>query len=169
MARAPILAAGGIVFRDGGRPLIAIVQRRKDRRWVLPKGKLNVNERPLAAARREVIEETGHQVQVHEFLGVLIYQSRTAPKVVQFWRMQAADGPIRKLARDIRAVDWLPLDDAVAKLSFPVEQLFLTQVGRHALKMMNASAPAARPTLLRRILQKLERGGAGRAVLRRGA
>lgn len=156
------------MFRDGAKPLVAVVQRRKDRRWVLPKGKLNANERPLTAARREVIEETGHQVRVHEFLGALTYQSRTAPKVVQFWRMQAAAGPTRKLARDIRAVQWLPLDDAVARLSFPLEQLFLTQVGRHALKMMGA--PATRqPTLLRRILQKLERGGAGRADLRRRA
>jgi len=53
--RQPILAAGGIVVRQGGRPLIAIVQRRRDNAWVLPKGKHKANEKPIAAARREAI------------------------------------------------------------------------------------------------------------------
>src|SRR5262245_7999550 len=68
-ARAPILAAGGILLREGSRPRIAIVRLRRDKSWVLPKGKLYPGEPAVAAARREVMEETGHQVSVHEFLG----------------------------------------------------------------------------------------------------
>src|SRR4029450_10346088 len=68
-ARAPILAAGGIVVRKGSRQRIAIVRLRKDKSWVLPKGKLYPGERALAAARREALEENGHQVSVHGFLG----------------------------------------------------------------------------------------------------
>ena len=34
------MAAGGIVVRGTHTPLIAVVQRRKDDGWVLPKGKL---------------------------------------------------------------------------------------------------------------------------------
>src|SRR5262245_40625505 len=49
-ARAPILAAGGIVFREGSRPRIAIVRLRRDKSWVLPKGKLYAGENALAAA-----------------------------------------------------------------------------------------------------------------------
>ena len=48
----PILAAGGIVVRQGVKPLVAIVQRRRDNAWVLPKGKLKANEKPIAAATR---------------------------------------------------------------------------------------------------------------------
>src|SRR5262249_39372703 len=66
-ARAPILAAGGILLREGSRPRIAIVRLRRDKSWVLPKGKLYPGEHAVAAARREVMEETGHQVSVHEF------------------------------------------------------------------------------------------------------
>ena len=58
--RAPILAAGGIVLQEGSRPRIAIVRLRKQKIWVLPKGKLYPGERALAAAKREVLEETGH-------------------------------------------------------------------------------------------------------------
>jgi len=142
MARAPILAAGGIVVHEGPRPLIALVQRRKDDGWVLPKGKLKDKEDAIAAARREVIEETGHAVLVHEYLGAISYKAGGGkPKVVEFWRMQAVDEPSRKPARDIKAVQWLPLDSAVAKLSLPLEQAFLRNIGPRALD--GATLPAA--------------------------
>ena len=36
MARAPVLAAGGIVLRQGETPLFAVVRLRKRNEWVLP-------------------------------------------------------------------------------------------------------------------------------------
>jgi 8-oxo-dGTP diphosphatase len=129
-----IHAAGGIVVRNGVRPLIAVVQRAKDELWVLPRGKLKLNESPVAGARREVVEETGHRVRVREFLGAITYRARGRPKVVQFWRMQAAVNPSRDLMKDIMAVEWLPLGAAVRRLSYPLEKLFLRNVGRHALR-----------------------------------
>jgi 8-oxo-dGTP diphosphatase len=134
MAGKTIHAAGGIVVRNGARPLIAVVQRAKDEHWVLPRGKLKLNESPLAGARREVIEETGHRVRVREFLGAITYRARGRPKVVQFWHMQAAVNPSRNLMKDIMAVEWLPLSAAVRRLSYPLEKLFLRNVGRLALR-----------------------------------
>lgn len=134
MARKAIHAAGGIVVRGGARPLVAVVQRSKDERWVLPRGKLKRDENPLAGARREAVEETGHRVRVHEFLGAISYTVRGQPKVVQFWRMQAEINPSRDLMKDIAAVEWLPLATAVRRLSFPLEKLFLLGVGRRVLK-----------------------------------
>jgi 8-oxo-dGTP diphosphatase len=134
MARKTIHAAGGIVVRNGVRPLIAVVQRAKDELWVLPRGKLKFNESALAGARREVVEETGHRVRVREFLGAITYRARGRPKVVQFWHMQAAVNPSRDLMKDIMAVEWLPLSVAVRRLSYPLEKLFLRNVGREALR-----------------------------------
>jgi 8-oxo-dGTP diphosphatase len=135
MARTPIYAAGGIVVRGGrGRPRVAVVQRSKDEAWVLPRGKLKRNEDPLTGARREVVEETGHRVQVHEFLGAMTYRARGRPKIVQFWRMQAHERPSRDVTKDIVAVEWLPLAAAVRRLSYPLEKLFLQFAGRRALK-----------------------------------
>ncbi|WP_063689391.1 NUDIX hydrolase [Bradyrhizobium stylosanthis] len=133
MARAPVVAAGGIVLRRGSTPLIAIVRQRKRNEWVLPKGKLDDGETPKEAAHREVLEETGHDVAIHEFLGTLVYQSGGRSKVVHFWRMEADGGPVRKLMNDIKAVDWLTLDDAIARLSREYERAFLTQIGPIAL------------------------------------
>lgn len=130
-------------MRGGRKPLVAIVQRRKDRGWVLPKGKLARGESAIAAARREVIEETGHDVVVHEFIGAISYKTRGAPKVVQFWRMEAVEAPPRPLMKDIRAVEWLPLGAAVHRLSLPREQLFLRNIGPLALSLARQTAPRA--------------------------
>ena len=130
MANKTIYAAGGIVVRNGARPLIAVVQRSKDDRWVLPRGKLKSTERPVIGARREVVEETGHRVKVREFLGAITYRARGRPKVVQFWRMQAAVRPSHDLMKDIAAVEWLSLAAAIRRLSYPLERLFLRSVAR---------------------------------------
>jgi 8-oxo-dGTP diphosphatase len=101
---------------------------------VLPRGKLKRDEDPVVGARREVVEETGHRVQVHEFIGAITYRAGGRPKVVQFWRMQAYERPSRDVMKDIIAVDWLPLGQAVRRLTYPLEKLFLQHAGRRALK-----------------------------------
>jgi 8-oxo-dGTP diphosphatase len=129
-----IQAAGGIVVRGAKRALFAVVQRSKDDKWVLPRGKLKRDENPVIGARREVVEETGHRVEVNEFLGAITYRAGGRPKVVQFWQMQAEDDASHDLMADIVAVEWLPLAAAVRRLSYPLEKLFLRNVGRHAAK-----------------------------------
>ncbi|MBR0791914.1 NUDIX hydrolase [Bradyrhizobium manausense] len=150
MARASVMAAGGIVLRRGDTPLIAVVRQRKRNEWVLPKGKLDDGETPKEAAHREVLEETGHDVAIHEFLGTLVYQSGGRSKVVHFWRMGAEGGPVRKLMNDIKAVDWLTLDEALARLSREYERAFLTQVGPIAIAaagLAPSTAPEPTPSL----------------------
>ena len=146
MARAPILAAGGIVLRQEEPPLIAVVRLRKRNEWVLPKGKLDDGETPRAAAMREVLEETGHDVSVHEFLGTLVYESGGRSKVVHYWRMETSGGQVYELMDDVRAVDWLPLEAAVERLSRGYERAFLSNVGPLALE---AAALARSPPRLK--------------------
>jgi 8-oxo-dGTP diphosphatase len=110
-----------------------VVRLRKRDEWVLPKGKLDDGETPVAAARREVLEETGHDVTVHEFLGTLVYEISGRSKVVHYWRMEASGGQTHELMNDIRAVDWLPLDAALERLSRSAERAFLANVGPQAL------------------------------------
>ncbi len=128
MDRRIILAAGGIVLRGTQKPQVAIVQLRKYRHWVLPKGKLKRNETARSAAKREVLEETGHRVAIQEFLGAISYESRGKPKIVQFWRMQALASSVRDPATDIKEVRWLSVKKALQTLSFTREQIFLRHV-----------------------------------------
>ena len=136
----PILAAGGIVLAEGSRPRIAIVRLRRDKSWVLPKGKLNPGEHALAAARREVLEETGHEVSVHGFLGSMLYSVDGRIKIVQFWHMRAIGGPRRELMDDIKSVKWVSLKQAVEILTRAHEKVFLANVGPVALKAAKQSA-----------------------------
>lgn len=131
MASKIIHAAGGVVVRSGARRRFAVVQRSKDGSWVLPRGKLKRNERPIAGARREAVEETGTRVRVREFLGAITYRTRGRSKMVQFWRMDAAVRPTWEVTKDIAAIKWLPLAKAVRRLSYPLEKLFLSSVGHH--------------------------------------
>jgi len=149
----PTLAAGGIVMRHDSVPRVAIVRLRKDKTWVLPKGKLNRDETARDAARREVLEETGHQVSVHEFVGALTYPVRGKPKVVQFWRMQAAGNPVRKLMRDVSAVEFLTLREAIARLTQPYERVFLETVGPAVLR---AIAEQERKRVARKLARAAE-------------
>ena len=132
-------------MRGGSQPRIAVVQRRKDDAWVLPRGKLKRDENPAVGARREAIEETGHRVKLYEFLGAITYRARGRPKVVQFWRMKADARPSRDVMRDIVAVEWLPLAAAVRRLSYPLEKLFLRHVGRRVLKRRRSHAKGKNP------------------------
>jgi 8-oxo-dGTP diphosphatase len=136
---APILAAGGIVLREGPRPRIAVVRLRRDKSWVLPKGKLYPGEPALAAARREVLEETGHQVSVHGFLGSMLYSVDGRIKIVQFWHMRVIGGPMREPMDDIKAVKWVSLKQAIDILSRTHEKIFLANVGPVALKAARQS------------------------------
>src|SRR5260370_25108364 len=136
----PVLAAGGIVLTEGLRPRVAIVRLRRDKSWVLPKGKLYHGEHARTAARREVLEETGHEVSVLEFLGSMSYPVAGKIKIVQFWHMRAAGGPVRELTHDIKAVKLLPLKQASDTLTRPHENVFLASVGPRAL---NAAKPDA--------------------------
>lgn len=140
--RALILAAGGIVFRDGSKPRIAVVRLRRDKAWVLPKGKLNRGERARAAAKREVLEETGYKVSVHEFLGSMAYAFNGKIKIVQFWHMRAVGEPVGKLTNDVKAVKWLSLKQAIATLTRVHEKVFLANVGPAALKSAKQSKRA---------------------------
>src|SRR5262249_17617699 len=137
--RAPSLPAGGIVLREGSRPRIAIVRLRRDKSWVLPKGKLYPGEPALAAAKREVLEETGYEVSVREFLGSMSYPVDGKIKIIQFWRMEAVGSPVRELTYDVKAVKWVSLKRAVDTLSRQHEKVFLAHVGPIALKAARQS------------------------------
>ncbi|MFZ1922839.1 MAG: NUDIX domain-containing protein [Xanthobacteraceae bacterium] len=145
---APILAAGGIVLRGEARPRIAVVRMRREKAWVLPKGKLLPRERAHIAAKREVLEETGYETSVHEFLGSMSYMAEGRLKIVQFWLMRVVGQPTHELMGDVKAVKFLPLKKAIETLTRPHEKVFLTHVGpialRHAKKFGGKSRRTAR-------------------------
>ena len=153
--RVPILAAGGVVLRGMTRPRVAVVRLRHEKAWVLPKGKLFPREHARDAAVREVAEETGYDVSVHQFLGSMSYVVEARLKIVQFWLMRASGRPVHALADDVKEVKWLPLPQAIKALTRAHEKVFLSHVGPIALgavkrAIRTKTKPDARLTRRRR-------------------
>lgn len=117
------MAAGGVLYRPGvaGEEVLVVHRKRYDD-WTLPKGKLKEGESFVAAALREVKEETGFVASVNKYLGAIGYEVNGVPKAVLFWRMSPAkEREIEDRAEVAEAV-WMPLNVAAQRLSYADER-----------------------------------------------
>ena len=94
-----------MAWRDGLRTRtveVAVIHRDRYDDWSLPKGKLDAGEHVLAAAVREVREETGVAAVPHVRLPTIRYLTGEpdTEKTVDFWSMQAlVDVAVRRQRR----------------------------------------------------------------------
>lgn len=112
-------AAGLVVWRPvatGGIEVL-IVHRRRRGDWTLPKGRIDPGEGAYAAARREVVEETGFTAHVSRFLGRMRYCGRDGGcgREAFVWSARATGGAFRANT-EIDRVAWLPPEQAAARL-----------------------------------------------------
>ena len=115
-----VVRAAGAVLVDGDR--VALVHRPRYDDWTLPKGKHEPGEDDIAAALREVREETGFHGRIERDLGVVRYtvekQGVIRPKVVRYYVMRAAAaGPF--LPNDeVDELRWVTREQAAQLLSY---------------------------------------------------
>lgn len=131
MARAETereFSAGGVVVR--GDDVAVVVPHRRSpegrRTLALPKGHPDPGEPLVEAARREVREEAGVEVELVEKLGDVRYwyqrEGRRIFKVVSFFLFRYRSGDVTDHDDEIEEARWMPLADAVTELSFPGER-----------------------------------------------
>jgi 8-oxo-(d)GTP phosphatase len=116
-----VRAAGGVVWRlRAGTVEIALVHRPRYDDWSLPKGKLDRGEHPLAAAVREVYEETAVRATPRSRLPTIRYLTGQpgVEKLVDFWSMRAESWSAREPDHEIAEVRWVPGTDALSVLSY---------------------------------------------------
>ena len=116
-----VRAAGGVLWRHGASgPEVAVVHRPKYDDWSLPKGKLEPGELPVAAAVRELAEETGFTGTVGRTLGVsrytVVQDGRELPKTVRWWAVRAGDGTFTP-TEEVDELRWLPGKEALGVLT----------------------------------------------------
>jgi 8-oxo-dGTP diphosphatase len=86
-----IIAAGGVVWREreDSKIELAIIHRPKYDDWTFPKGKLDTGEELISSAYREIMEETGLDIELGPYLGAVEYESFEEAKHVSYWAAKA--------------------------------------------------------------------------------
>jgi 8-oxo-dGTP diphosphatase len=125
-------SAGGIVFNKNREVLLinnAAMRDPKKSYWGFPKGHINEGESSKDAAIREVKEETGIEVDVIEKIGdskyVFTVSGEKIFKVVIMFLMRYASGEIKIQEEELLGAEWVSVEDAQKKLSFPKDRQLL--------------------------------------------
>ncbi|MEU6817487.1 NUDIX hydrolase [Streptomyces sp. NPDC046860] len=117
--RTTVRAAGCVLWRRApgtGALEVCLVHRPRYDDWSHPKGKLKRGESALAAAVREVREETGYAAATGAELPTLRYPVDGRPKEVRYWAAEAVSGAFAPNS-EVDRVLWLPLAAARVRLT----------------------------------------------------
>ncbi len=115
-----IIAAGGVVWRETNDSKIelAIIHRPKYDDWTFPKGKLDSGEELISCAYREILEETGLDIELGPFLGEVEYEAIEGTKKVSYWSAKALETS-KAFATNIEVdlLEWHSFESAREKLT----------------------------------------------------
>ncbi|MGH3354466.1 MAG: NUDIX hydrolase [Nocardioidaceae bacterium] len=118
-----VLASGSVVWREAADGVeVLLVHRPRYDDWSFPKGKLDDGEHLVAAAVREVCEETGLTVRLGVPLPDQEYVANGLPKRVHYWSSQpVGDTAVDSFEpnREVDRVLWTPVDRARSTLTYP--------------------------------------------------
>jgi len=105
-----IRAAGAIIWRENS-PFeleVLVIHRPQYDDWSFPKGKVEDDESPIAAAYREVKEETGVDAIFGQYLGTTSYKVEDNKKKVKYWMARARDIPAHFTPNEeVDKIEWV--------------------------------------------------------------
>jgi 8-oxo-dGTP pyrophosphatase MutT (NUDIX family) len=133
MKRPPVIkkqiSSGGVIFRtsEAGTE-VALIKVKGKEAWGLPKGLIDKDEDPPAAALREVREESGLQGNIVEKIGQISYwyfidkDKIKVHKTVHFFLLRYVKGSTRDHDDEVDEAKWCLIDKAIETLSYRSEQ-----------------------------------------------
>ena len=109
-------SCGAVVYRVEGRTVrFLVVKNKNGRHWGFPKGHMEYGESERQTALREVLEETGLQVEeaVYQFSlpNTYLYSGFLVHTLDQFFLCKVKDTSRIKAMDDVAESFWLPLDE----------------------------------------------------------
>ena len=128
------VSAGGVVVRGDDVLLVVPTRRAANGSHVvaLPKGHLDGDETEEQAARREVREEGGVEVELVDSLGDVRYhyrrEGRLVSKRVRFFLFAFRSGSPANHDHEIEDARWVPIEQAVSELTYPGERDMVRRV-----------------------------------------
>lgn len=138
---------------DGDAVEILVVHRPRFDDWSLPKGKLKRGEHRLAAAVREVLEESGIRGCPGPRLPAARYEVRvgeaSAAKEVDFWAMRVVEDMGFVAGDEVDDRRWLPIGRALRRLSYPHD--------RAVVRALAAMRPPLQPPIV--VIRHAQAGG----------
>ncbi|MGB9179260.1 MAG: NUDIX domain-containing protein [Pyrinomonadaceae bacterium] len=131
------VSAGGVAFRQrGGKTFVALINVGADGgRWQLPKGLIEEDEAPEAAALREVHEETGIEATLVKLLDKVEYWYYSTEggerirfhKFVHFYLMRYKAGDVNEHDTEVNEARWVEISSALNMLAFKSEKQIVEQ------------------------------------------
>lgn len=113
-------SAAGVIVNDAGEVLLLNHFLRPVSGWGLPGGFLEASEQPEAAFRREIMEETGLELQ-----DVVIFRVRTVTRHIEIFFKAKAVGEASVQSKEIIELGWFPPDKVPPEMS--LDQQFLVK------------------------------------------
>ena len=143
------VSAGGVAYQVGPFGVeVALVGRATPERWALPKGTPSRGESIEQTAIREVSEETGLQVRLVRPLRDIEYwfvlHGTRHFKTVHFYLMEVIGGDTSFHDHEYDVSALFPLDEALARLSYPNERDVLLAAA-HELRDLTGRNGSADP------------------------
>jgi 8-oxo-dGTP pyrophosphatase MutT (NUDIX family) len=127
-----IRAAGGIILGTGKNDgkIVLVHRRRYGGEIGLPKGKLKKGEDDIAAALREVFEETGLTAKIKKYAGTTNYLVSSVPKIVTYFIMEPESANSRGPSDhgEIESIEWVTPSEAFGMLTHREDRELINKV-----------------------------------------
>ena len=111
------LTVEALVMDEEGRVLLVRQGEHRTGDWELPGGKVKRGESIAAAARREVLEETGVAVEVLGVVGIYFISDEDTHDLLMQCKVTKPSSPPRPNPPEITAAEWFPLTQLPTPMS----------------------------------------------------
>ncbi|HDD45267.1 MAG TPA: NUDIX hydrolase [Candidatus Desulfofervidus auxilii] len=139
------VSAGGVIYRcEEGRPEVVLCRHigfRQQIVWSLPKGWVEPGEKIVAAALREIREESGLEGEIVEKIEPIHYwfyhplEKVRVKKTVHFFIVKAIGGDITQHDFEVEEVRWFSIEEAIKFCSYKGEKEILKKIKSRLIEL----------------------------------